>query len=156
MNTSTFDKAVDNIVVGSNKKKVSLVAFLALFSALVCISFMIYGAFYQLELKIKATGTVNFDEARNLFITATIPDKFFGNLNTGNEVIVRAKEREAEYGGFRIEEISEPIPERSRFDVRIGPDSAGIMFPFQDKEQVDIVIIYKRVSVLKVLLTKDN
>lgn len=155
MTTSIFDKAVNNIAAGSNKKKVGLVAFLALLSAIVCVSLMIYGAFYRLELKIKATGAVGFDESRNLFITASIPDKFFGNLEVGNEVIVREKKRETEYVGFRIEEISEPVAGQSRFDIRIRSDNAGNILPFQDSEQVNIVIVYKRVSVLKVLLTKD-
>lgn len=155
MKISFFDRTVNNLAETSSKKKVGFVAVWALISAVICTTAMLFGAFYQLELKINSTGVAGFDENRNVYIVATVPDKFFNKVEVGYKVVITEGALKGTFDDFHIEEVTPLVAEASVFDAKIVSDTNQMIYPFQEGQKVGVTIIYKRVSVLKVLLTKD-
>lgn len=152
-----FDKYVDRITTGTNKKKVGLVAIIAVISFALCAAVFFWGAFYRIELKIFASGQVARSAKGGISILIQVENRFFEKVAGGQEVIIVDPDSDKKYDGFTIRDILPPQFENADyFEAVAVPDTPDpFLNVFPNGMKVKAIIVYKRILIFDVIMKKE-
>ena len=155
--SNLFDRFVDRVTIKSDRRRVFQASIISLVLFVIMSALFVYGAYYQLELKIRAKGEAIIDNNGNIVLEIEISNEFFDKVMEGQRVSIKKPKIESGYNNFKIAVIYAPEFQSSEtfMAVAVPVGSQGVNKFLNEGEKIETEIFYKKARVIQILLKKE-
>jgi len=152
-----FDRFLDRLTAGGQRRRVKKVAVLAIVLLIFFAALSSYVALYKIELRIHADGkVVSVEGGRCPVVKFLISNEYLDMVGIGQEVIVENEETSSRYRGFNIRRIDKNESAESDYFSAVATCQKPYpeMRDLKPGTSVKCSIIFEKREVLSVLLKK--